>query len=531
MTITKAILERQCKDLRLRLRNQEARFDLKTLQYNEHIEVLNRDLRDMPGQIKMLQRHITVCEANVDALSLEIQKLKKENCGLLEMNEKLNLVIERLKATLNKDSSNSDKPPSTDIYVKPKPQSLREKSGKKPGGQPGHVGHGPKLFENPTNVIEHKPCRCGNCGAGVKTGEEYARRQVVDLTINVEITEERVFKGICPDCGKAETAKFSSRFRGPLQYGPDIKAFVSMLGAYGAVSDSKAAEIINSISGGILNTSPGTVVNIRRELSERLEDTINMIREQLILSGVLNADESGVRVNGKLTWGHVFCNSRFALFDIGGRRGDVDEGANILAYFTGILVHDHFMSYYRFKTMTHAECNQHILRYLKGLVEIFKHEWFTEMTDLLKSMCHEKNELMRAGKLIMPPGDIEKYSKQYDEVLKKGWSEYKSSTQGDNKKEKYYNDERCLLTRLKEYKKEHLLFIEDFNVPFTNNGAEHCVRGMKVKQRVSGCFRSADGADWYARIMSLITSLRKQNLLVFEGIRSVFLGQAPFSSA
>jgi hypothetical protein len=153
------------------------------------------------------------------------------------------------------------------------------------------------------------------------------------------------------------------------------------------------------------------------------------------------------------------------------------------------------------------------------------------MTDLLKSMCHEKNELIRNGVSKMPEEDIKKFSQKYDEILEHGWSEYKASTQGDRIKEKYYNDERLLLTRLQDYKKEHLLFLENFNVPFTNNGAEQCVRGNKTKQKVSGCFRSQQGAEWYMRILSLISSLRKQNMLVFDGIRSVFLGQVPFSSA
>ena len=235
-----------------------------------------------------------------------------------------------------------------------------------------------------------------------------------------------------------------------------------------------------------------------------------------------------MRINGKLKWGQIFCDNNYALYGLNGKRGDVDESIGILAYFTGVLIHDHFMSYYKHKTMTHAECNQHILRYLKGLVEIFKHEWFTEMTELFKEMCHEKNELVRADEKSMPKDKIDGFSKKYDEILQRGWAEYQASTQGDEKKEKYYNDERLLLTRLGEYKKEHLLFLNNFSVPFTNNNAEQGIRVLKTKQKVSGGFRSEDGAEWYLRIISLITSLRKQNMGVFNGIRAVFLGQVPF---
>jgi transposase len=524
--VRKEIIENQNKDLRVRLQNQAGKFELKANQYEEEIKALKKE----NGTIKMLQGYIAECEAEIDALKKENTGLKEENIKLAEINEKQGYVIDQLKARAGKDSSTSDKPPSTNVFVKVKPCSLREKSGQKVGGQPGHVGHGPKLSDVPTVIIEKKPCTCGNCGRSVdvKADMGYARRQVVDFDIVLNITEERVFSGTCPSCGKIETAVFSEAFKGPVQYGVNMKSFITLLNSYGCVPDSKTAEIINSISEGVINMSTGTVVNIRRDLSEKLTGIINFIREELILAKVLCGDESGLRVNGKLKWGQVFCDSNFALYSLNSKRGDIDGGIGILAYFTGILVHDHFMSYYKYKTMTHAECNQHILRYLKGLVEIFKHAWFSEMSDLLKTMCHEKNELIRAGKPEMSAEDIDAFSKKYDEILERGWLQYQAATQGNDKKEKYHNPERCLLTRLGEYKYEHLLFLENFSVPFSNNNSEQGIRVLKTKTKVSGCFRHDEGADWYLRIMSLITSLRKQKLPVFDGIRLSFLGQSPF---
>lgn len=527
--MNRAILEKQNKDLRIRLENQAARFDLKEAQYIDENIALKKDKRAMSEQIEMLQKYIAEREATIDALKHDITELKNENSRLLEKNEKLGYTINKLKSRLNKDSSTSDKPSSTDVYKKPKPQSMREKSGKKPGGQPGHKGHGPVLFVEPTTIIEKKPCKCGKCGEDVDVDEKYVRRQLVDIDVVLNITEERVFTGVCPGCGNIEMGQFDESFKGPFQYGVNAKSFVTLLNTYGCVPDLKAAEIINSISGGTINMSAGTVVNYRRFLSKQLEGVINTIREALILSKVLSGDESGVRVNGELKWGQIFCNDKFALYGLNSRRGDVDESMRILVYFTGILVHDHFMSYYKHETITHAECNQHILRYLKGLVEIFQHSWFKDMSDLLKAMCHEKNELIRANKQSMLADKIEEFSKKYDEILECGWAEYKASTQGDEQKEKYYNDERLLLTRLGNFKKEHLLFLNDFDVPFTNNNAEQGIKGIKTKQKVSGGFRSVEGASWFLRIMSLIVSLKKQNLLVFEGIRSVFLGLDPFT--
>jgi len=530
--MTRVMIEKQVRDLRVRLENQAAKFEMREEQLKESINVLKNGLGNMPIQIKMLQKYIHEREATIDKLQDEVAELKKENRKLTELVEKFKLIISKLTARLKKNSSTSDKPPSTDVFVKPKPQSLREKSGKKPGGQLGHKGHGPKLFENPSQIIEKKPCTCENCGCdNIEVGEEYARRQLVDLEINVNVTEERVFSGVCLKCGSAVSEEFDEEYKGPLQYGVNLRSIITLLNEYGCISDSRTAEIVNSISGSILNISWGTIVNIRKELAEKLEATINAIREALIICDVMNGDETGCRVNGKLNWIQVFCNNSYTLYGLSEKRGDFDDSMGVLAFFIGILIHDHFSSYYKYKTLTHAECNQHILRYLKGLVEIFKHDWLERMSNLLKSACHDKNELLRTGKTEMPLKDIEKFSDRYDEILKQGWEEYKAATQGDEQKEKYYNDERCLLTRLEEYKDEHILFLKDFRVPFTNNGAEKMIGLVKVKCKVSGCFRSADGASWFLRIMSLISTLRKQNMMVYDGIRSIFLGQDLFSSA
>jgi len=489
-------LERQNKDLRIRLANQKAKQELAEEAYNSEIASLKSDLGSTPKQISMLQQHIA-----------------------------------KLRSRLRKDSSTSDKPPSTDAFKKPKPQSLREKSGRKPGGQPGHKGHTLPLFPEPTRIIDIKPGLCDNCGHPVSLTGQYTAKQEVDIEITVNITEERVHEGVCPCCGKKTSGSFSAGFSSPVHYGDNIKALAALISEHGFVSVSKTAEIINSLSGGVLNMSWGTIVNMQKELSNKLGDTIDAIRAGLIAGKVISGDETGCRVNGALNWIQVFCNEGFALFGLNEKRGDIDDCFGILAYFVGILVHDHWSSYYKYDTLTHAECNEHILRTLKGLIEIFQHGWLREMSELLKSACHEKNELVRSGEAEMPSGRIDAFSARYDEILKQGWREYESAVAGNKKKEPYYADERRLLTRLGEFKDEHLLFLVDFDAPFTNNLSEQSIRKFKNKQKISGCFRSEDGAVVYARIASLITTLKKQNRNVFEGIRSVFAGFVPISSA
>lgn len=531
MRLTYDMLEKQNSDLRTRLSNTAAKYELKEQELLARNAALVKDAGEMPAQISMLQKYIAKCEQELCRLKEENGMIKKENFKLSAIIERLKHIMNKLRARGNKNSSNSDKPSSIDVFHKPKPVSLREKSGKKPGGQPGHKGWGLKLFENPTKIIRKKVKVCGKCGShNVENSPDYTARQKADIRLVVDVIEERVYKSKCLDCGHTGNAAFDEGFNNPVQYGENLKSTVALLSEHGCVSVAKTAEIINSMSGGILNISWGTVINFQRELSNNLEDTIDTIKAGLCAGGVMGADESGCRVNGSLSWVQVFCNDRFTLFGLNRKRGEIDT-LGILTYFMGILIHDHFISYYNYTQIAHGECNEHILRLIKSLIEIFKHSWLKEMSDLLKSACHEKNELQRAGRKYMPKETITKFSMVYDAILVKGNLEYEAATTGSKKRESYHADERRLLARLAEFKDEHLLFLKNFDVPFSNNLSERDIRVYKGKMKVAGCFRSEEGAVIFARIMSLIKTLKKQNTNIFEGIRAVYSGQVPISSA
>jgi transposase len=526
--MTNQQLEKQVKDLRAQVFNLSSQ---KKTAEESLKHTFEQEMAKQASVIKMLQKYIADCEKKIDVLQAENTVLKNEKSVLAATAQKLKMHVEKLLAKLKTDSSSSSKPPSTDVFRKPKPQSLREKSGKKPGGQLGHPGHGLAPFANPDVIIEKRIEVCDECGHAIINNPDYEAKQKVNIEIRTVVTEQRVYKGTCSHCGKKVRGQFGAGFVNPVQYGEDIKAAVALLSEHGCVSVNKTAEIISSLSDGKLNLSWGTIINMQRELSKKLEDTINVIHQGLIAGSVLHADETGCRVNGGLRWIQVFCNDRFALFGLNTKRGDVDEQFGILTFFLGILVHDHFISYYQFENVSHAECNEHILRYLKGLIEIFKHTWLKDMSELLKSACHRKNELVAAGATQMSGEEIAWFESKYERILEEGQKEYIAATKGDKKIESYHADERRLLTRLHEYKEEHLRFLKDFKAPFTNNMAEQGVRKFKNKLRVSGCFRSAEGAQIYARIASIITTLKKQNLNVFNGLRAVYSGQVPISTA
>lgn len=486
-------------------------------------------IKSLTGKVAALEKQIAEHVAAISALRAENASLKKEAAVLRGDLKKSEGIIAKLKARLKKDSSTSDKPPSTDAFKKPKPQSLRERSGKKPGGQHGHPGHTRELYPEPTRIIDimPEPCACG-CHEAELTGR-FSARQEADITFNVEITEERAHEGICSHCGAVVRGSHSDGFGSLVHYGDNVKSLVALLSEHGFVSIAKTAEIISSLTGGAISLSWGTIANFQKELSAKLSDTIDAIRAALIASTFIGADETGCRVGGGLKWMQVFCNNDFALFGVHDKRGDIDGGFGILAYFVGILVHDHLSSYYNFKSLTHAECNQHILRALKGLAAAFCHSWFSEMSELLRSACHAKNELVRAGATCMPQETIDAFSEKYDAIIKKGQLEYEAAAAKDG--EGGYVEERRLLARLSEFKNEHLLFLNDFDAPFSNNVSEQSIRFYKGKGKAIGCFRSFEGAQIYARIASLIVTLRKQGRNVYDGIRAVYSGGVPISTA
>ena len=506
-------LQKQNKDLRIQMKNAAVKDEMKRIELQEECNHLRNALKAKELTILMLQR--------------EIATLSGENTAFREALDETRDLADRYRAICEKDSTTSGKPPTTDGYKKPKIFSSRKKSGKKPGGQPGHTGHTLKLFANPTKIIEQRPPEHCACGGGIKCGDVYTAKQQIDVLVVPVITEERVYTGYCTRCGCKHSGIFSEGYVNPVQYGTGLKAMIASLNAYANVTDHKIAEFLKSVTSDLIRISDGTVVNIMHELSAELEETITVIRERLIASKVLHADETGCRVNGSLDWMQIFCNEEYTLFGRNDKRGGLCvENDEILLFFTGVLVHDHFKTYYNYEHITHAECNAHILRYLEAIIKIQHHAWAQEMSTFLRTTLHRKKELLAAGCSSFPPESQQKIRSRYDEILAAGQAEYDAAVAG-KKNITYYNEERCLLKRLKEYADQHLLFIMNFDVPFDNNSAEQGARFLKSKKKAAGCFRSEKGADDYARVASLIATLRKQKLNVYETLRDAFCGIPP----
>jgi hypothetical protein len=426
----------------------------------------------------------------------EITKLKEENTSLREI--------------INKNSGNSSKPPSSDGFKKI--YNSRLKTGKKMGGQVGHKGHQVKYFTNPTKIIEVKQKRC-RCGGQVDYScERYKRKQLADIEVKTNIIEYREYIGVCDCCGRSAVNR--SPLRDSITYGNRLKSFINMLSVEGNVSINRLGQIITEITGGMIKLSEGTICKWNKDLSKLLAPSIQTIKENLLISPVLHKDETGVWVDTKLNWLHVLSNDKYTLYYSEPRRGkDADIEAGVLPAYKGVLVHDNLKSLYHF-TCTHAECNAHILRYLKGAVEISSRRWSKKMIDFLleaKTAVKENN---------LTPHEILEYHRRYDEILEYGSLEFLRDEKPD-----YHGDDMKLLRRLKEYKAQHLLFLSDRNVPFDNNQAERDLRMIKAKTKISGCFRSTDGDSVFAVIKSYTSTLRKNSLNIFNALCAAWRAQ------
>ena len=425
--------------------------------------------------------------------SAEIARLKEENAGL--------------RSIMNQNSGNSSRPPSSDVYKKI--HNSRTPTGKKVGGQYGHRGHQPVFFTNPTEIIEIKAKKC-SCGGNYEyTENNYAKKQLADIEITTNIIEYREYKGKCDCCGSKSHNR--SPVNDVITYGNKIKSLVNMLSVEGNVSINRIGQMITEITGGIMKLSEGTICKWQRDLCKLLAPSIQSIKEKLLVSPVLNKDETGIWVESKLNWLHVLSNDTYSLFYANAKRGkEADIEAGVLPAYKGVLEHDNFKSLYHF-TCVHAECNAHILRYLKGVVENKNRKWAEDMIQFFikaKAAAEEKE---------LNSTEIYDFHSLYDEILENGRLEFLQAEKSD-----YNGDDIKLLRRLNEYKTQHLLFLSDRNVPFDNNQAERDLRMIKAKTKISGCFRSSDGGSVFAILKSYTASLRKNALSIFDGIFSAW---------
>jgi transposase len=416
--------------------------------------------------------------------------------------------VNELEKQIAQNSHNSHKPPSSD-GLKKQVRSLRQKSKNKSGGQKGHKGHTLKQVAKPDKVIECSVDHCTTCGKSLAdtTVIGVDKRQVFDIPpISIEVTEYQAEIKTCSHCNTTNKASFPKAVTQPVQYGCRIKAQAIYLMNQHLLPYQRTAEILFDFYGQQIST--GTLYNINHDCYQVLKQPVENIKEQVIASDVVHFDESGLRVDKKTNWLHSSSTSLWSYYMFHKKRGSaaMDE-ANILPRFKGIAVHDHWKPYFKY-TCRHALCNAHHLRELIFIFEHDKQKWAKQMIELFLEIKQSVEKAKSNGAQNLARSEIENFQKRYNEIIDHG---LKMNPDYDPKrKKKKKTKAQNLLHRLEKFCEQTLAFMYDFRVPFDNNLAERDIRMIKVQQKISGCFRSDQGAEMFCRIRSYISSAKKQ---------------------
>jgi transposase len=443
--------------------------------------------------------------------------------ALKAMVEILLVIITLLMNRFNLNSKNSSKPPSSDPNREK--ENKKKASNKKPGGQNGHVGKNLKPVENP-DEITLIPLDKSTLPKGKYHEAGYTARQVIDIRISRHVTEYRaqILEDTNGDKFQAEFPVYVTR---PVQYGQAFKGHSVYLSQFQLLPYNRVDDYFSEEIG--VPVSPGSIYNFNKEAYDLLEEFDKIAKLKLIVSAILNVDETGINVNGKRAWLHVTANTKWTYFFPHKKRGSIAmEAIGIIPNFTGVLCHDHWKPYYIYACL-HSLCNAHHLRELQRAFEQDNQQWAFDMKTLLLEINEETKK--SGGKLEKNMTD--KFYKEYQAIIAAGEIECPPPTPAplvDGKKKKgplKKSKSRNLLERLLNFINDTLRFMEDVDVPFTNNLAENNLRMTKVQQKISGCFRSMKGAYIFCRIRSYISTCRKHGIAVPDALKMLFRGEIP----
>jgi transposase len=431
--------------------------------------------------------------------------------------------VTELEQQLSKNSSNSSKPPSSDGLAKPQPKSQRKSSGKKSGGQKGHKGNTLKKAVSPdhTIILQANTCSC-HADLSHTATIGFDCRQVFELPEpKLEVIEFKAEIKICPNCGRQIKAEFPDLVNAPVQYGERFRALLVYLQNQQLIPANRIAQMMADLFNAPV--CEATILDASKRSYENLEPFEAAVKEALVKSPVLNVDESGARTADKLHWLHVACTDMLTFYGIHEKRGaEAMDHFNIIPHFSGHLIHDFWKPYLNYECH-HGLCNAHLLRELTFLFEQENQIWAKKMYDLLlgtEKYVKEQNIQLSTEQKIP-------WIQKYRNILTEGWManplkpETGKKKRGRRKKTKSQN----LLARLGDHESSVLAFIHDKNVPFTNNLAEQDIRMIKVRLKISGCFRTLQGAKNFARIRSYISTARKQACNILDAITNAVVGR------
>ena len=436
---------------------------------------------------------------------------------------KLEQRLKELEGRLAKNSSNSHHPPSSDGLSKPSPKSLRHRSGRKAGGQPGHPGRTLQRVKDPHHIKIHRLKVCPQCGSRAPGREpvlDYESRQVFDLPQPaLVVTEHRAQIKCCPCCGEEVRGEFPAGVSAPVQYGPRFQSLMVYLNQQQLIPYDRLAQLCEDLFGQPL--SAATLAAANERAYEKLNPFAQALVNQVPQAEVVHFDESGLRVQAKLHWLHVASTRELTFYGVHSKRGtEAMDAFGIIGACRRWVVHDHWKAYFAYQQCLHALCDEHLLRDLKFLWEEEHEAWAQQLSHLLLEFHQTRQKHEALGER-----QFKRALKRYRAVVRRGRYRHPrlSSEQGRCAQSKAAN----LLDRLEDFDLCFLAFLIDERVPFTNNQAEQDIRMIKVRQKISGCFRTLRGAQIFCRIRSYISTCRKQGRNIWEAIQMAIIGR-PF---
>ena len=467
-------------------------------------------------------------EERIDQLEAENAALRGQ---LAEVLEKLAQALERiheLEGRLAKDSHNSSKPPSSDGPGRRR-RSQRQRSEKPTGGQPGHAGHTLMQVSSPDEVVCHRPMVCDHCQQPLEgmAGCVVERRQVHDLPeVRLVVREYQVEEVWCPACQQASRGSFPAGVEAPAQYGSNVRALAVYLHEYQLIPLARVSELLADLAG--CQVSEGTLLSWVELAAERLAPTVERIADWLSAGPLQHADETGVRIAGKLHWMHVNSTRWLTHLAWHAKRGkQALEDIGIWPRFAGRAMRDRWASYDRYACQ-HSICGAHLVRDCLYISEQEQQSWAAEMADLLVSMARAADEWRQRGASFVPAEERDAWVAQYFDLLASGFAAQPFPSAEDVPKRRGRHKQSAaknLLDDLLRRAEQVLAFLDDLRIPFTNNQAERDLRMVKVQQKIAGTFRSDAGITAFCRIRSYLGTMRKQGQAMLAALAAVFAGR------
>jgi transposase len=455
-----------------------------------------------------------------------IEQLREANARLVAANAALEARVAELERRLGKGSSNSSRPPSQDGLGKP-PASRRARrgGGRAPGKQPGAPGTHLAQVADPDEVVVHRPVACGGCGGDLilapVTGVE--ARQVFDLPqVRLWVCEHRAERRQC-GCGHVTAGLFPTQARAAACYGPGVRALGAYLAVQQHVPVERAAQVLGDALGARVST--GTLGGLVAEGAGGLGGFVERVREQLCRAEVAHFDETGARVAGRLHWVHSASTALLSWFMVHAKRGVAAmDAAGVLPGFRGVAVHDGWSPYWRYPKASHALCAAHLLRELEAVAELPGQGWAAELAEWFAIACAQAAGARDTGADRLTPAVLAGLRGRYDRILATGRAANPPMPPPPGRRRPRRSPAACLLERLEVHRDQVCRFLEDLRVPPTNNLAERDIRMVKLQQKISGCWRTLDGAQAFLTVRSYVATARKHGINPLAALRRLFEG-------